>query len=104
LPGFEDSEGTNPEPLAAAPAACFSMALSDAGHPLSSIHMAARVHLRVVSGAPAIQQLDLNTRADVPGLGPEEFQECAEQAKASCITSHALGGVAQINLPATLAS
>src|SRR6266516_6768120 len=49
LPGFEDSEGTNPEELlAAAHAACFSMALSlglsDAGHPPSSISTTARVH------------------------------------------------------------
>ena len=109
LPGFEDSEGTNPEELlAAAHAACFSMALSlglsDAGHPPSSINTAARVHLRVVGGTPAIQQIDLTTEADVPGLGPEEFQDCAEQAKSSCIISRALGGVAQINLSATLAS
>jgi organic hydroperoxide reductase OsmC/OhrA len=37
-------------------------------------------------------------------LGPEEFQDRAEQAKSSCIISRALGGVAQINLSATLAS
>jgi organic hydroperoxide reductase OsmC/OhrA len=36
-------------------------------------------------------------------LGPEEFQDRAEQAKSSCIISRALGGVAQINLSATLA-
>ncbi len=109
LPGFEGGEGTNPEELlAAAHAACFSMALSlglsDAGHPPSAINTAARVHLRVVGGAPAIQQIDLTTEADVPGLGPEEFQDHAEQAKTSCIISRALGGVGQINLSATLAS
>ena len=109
LPGFEQGEGTNPEELlAAAYAACFSMALSlglsDAGHPPSSVNTAARVHLRVVGGAPVIQQIDLTTEANVPGLGPEEIQDCAEQAKSSCIISRALGGVAQINLSATLAS
>jgi osmotically inducible protein OsmC len=109
LPGFEGGEGTNPEELlAAAHAACFSMALSlglsDAGHPPSSIQTTARVHLRVVGGAPAIQQIDLTTEADVPGLGPEEFQDHAEQAKSGCIISRALGGVGQINLSATLAS
>jgi osmotically inducible protein OsmC len=109
LPGFERGEGTNPEELlAAAHAACFSMALSlglsDAGHPPSSIDTAARVHLRVAGGAPAIQQIDFTTEADVPGLGPEEFRDHAEQAKTSCIISRALGGVAQINLSATLAS
>ena len=109
LPGFEVSEGTNPEELlAAAHAACFSMALSlglsDAGHPPSSIKTTARVHLRIVGGAPAIQQIDLNTEADVPGLDQEEFQDHAERAKTSCIISRALGGVGQINLSATLAS
>jgi organic hydroperoxide reductase OsmC/OhrA len=37
-------------------------------------------------------------------LGPEEFQDHAEQAKSSCIISRALGGVGQVNLSATLAS
>jgi lipoyl-dependent peroxiredoxin len=109
LPGVEQGEGTNPEELlAAAHAACFSMALSlalsDAGHPPAAINTAARVHLRVVGGAPAIQQIDLTTEADVPGLGPEEFRDRAEHAKSSCIISRALGGVAQINLSATLVS
>jgi osmotically inducible protein OsmC len=109
LPGFDDGERTNPEePLAAAHAACFSMALglglSDAGHPPSSINPTARIHLRLAGGAPAIQQIDLKTAADVPRMGQEEFQDHAERAKTSCIISHALGGVAQITLSATLAS
>lgn len=107
LPGFEDGNGTNPEELlAAAHAACFSMALSlglsGAGHPPSSIRTTAHVHLRIVGNAPAIQQIDLTTEADVPGLGQEEFQGLAEQAKASCIISRALGGVPHINLSASL--
>jgi lipoyl-dependent peroxiredoxin len=109
LPGFEHGEGTNREDLlAAAHAACFSMALSlalsNAGHPPSSIQTTAHVHLRVAGGGPAIQQIDLNTEADVPGLDQVEFQDHARQAKKSCIISRALGGVAQINLSATLAS
>ena len=109
LPGFEDGEGINPEELlAAAHAACFSMALSlglsDAGHPPSSIQTTACVHLRVVGGAPAIAQIDLHTVADVPGLGPEEFQDYAEQAKTGCIISRALGGVGHISLSAALGS
>jgi osmotically inducible protein OsmC len=109
LPGFEPGKGTNPEELlAAAHAACFSMALSlalsDAGHPPSSISTTARVHLRIVGGAPAIQQIDLETEADVPGLDREQFQDLAERAKTSCIISRALGGVEQINLSATLTS
>jgi hypothetical protein len=36
-------------------------------------------------------------------LGPEDFQDRAEQAKTSCIISRALGGVGHINPSATLA-
>jgi osmotically inducible protein OsmC len=109
VPGFGGGEGTNPEELlAAAHAACFSMALSPglsgAGHPPSAINTAARVHLRVVGGAPAIRQIDLSTEADVPGLDPEGFQDHAERAKTSCIISRALGGAGPISLSATLAS
>jgi osmotically inducible protein OsmC len=109
LPGFKDGPGTNPEELlAAAHAACFSMALSleltEAGHPPSSLTTAARVHLRIAGGAPTIQQIDLETEGDVPGLAPEAFRKHAEYAKASCIISRALAGVERINLAAELAS
>lgn len=109
LPGFEEGKGTNPEELlAAAHAACFSMALSlelsGAGHIPSAISTTARVHLRSAGGPPTVQQIDLTTEADVRGLSQEEFRNHAEQAKTTCIISRALGGVARINLSATLAS
>jgi len=110
LPGFEAGAGTNPEELlAAAHAACFNMALSyaltEAGFaPPRSVQTRARVHLRNVGGAPTIQQIDIETEADVPGLDQGAFSEHAEQAKTSCIISRALGGVEQINLSAALAS
>ena len=67
----EDTQDTNPEELlAAAHAACFSMALSlgltESGHPPAAIDTTARVHLRVVDGAPTIQQIDLETRGTCP--------------------------------------
>jgi lipoyl-dependent peroxiredoxin len=107
LPGFDDGAGTNPEELlAAAHAACFTMALSlglsEAGHPPSSIETTARVHLRVIAGAPTISQIDLETEGDVPGLDNEAFREHAEQAKTSCIISRALSGVEEIKLSAAL--
>jgi osmotically inducible protein OsmC len=110
LPGFEDGAGTNPEELlAAAHAACFSMALSlaltEAGGPApGSIQTRARVHLRNVDGMPTIQQIDIETEGEVPGLDQDGFRERAEQAKTGCIISRALGGVEQINLSATLVS
>jgi osmotically inducible protein OsmC len=110
LPGFEAGAGTNPEELlAAAHAACFSMALSlgltEAGHaPPRFVRTRARVHLRFGGGAPTIQQIDLETEADVPGLDKATLREHAEQAKTNCIISRALGGVEQINISAALTS
>jgi osmotically inducible protein OsmC len=97
LPGFEDGTGTNPEELlAAAHAACFTMALSlaltEAGlDPPRSLQTRASVHLRYVDGAPTIQQIDLETEGDVPGLDEAGFRERAEEAKTGCIVSRALG-------------
>jgi lipoyl-dependent peroxiredoxin len=106
---FEDGTGTNPEELiAAAHAGCFSMALcqtlSTAGHSPRSIGTTARVHLRLVDGVPTIQQIDLETTGDVPGLDDVGFRELAEQAKATCAVSRALGGVESITVSATLAA
>jgi lipoyl-dependent peroxiredoxin len=73
---FESAEGTNPEELlGAAEAGCFSMALSlgltRIGHPPKSIHTTARVHLgRFVNGF-AIDQIELETVAEVPAWIPE---------------------------------
>jgi osmotically inducible protein OsmC len=108
-PGSEESTDTNPEEvLAAAHAACFSMAvsmhLSEAGHAPTSIETQARVHLRIVEGKPTIQQIDLETEAHAPGLDAAAFHDLVEDAKATCIISRALGGVDQINVSASLAS
>jgi lipoyl-dependent peroxiredoxin len=107
LPGFENGPETNPEELlAAAHAACFNMALSyaltEAGLDPRAIHTQARVHLRNVGGAPTIQQIDIETEGEVPGLDQDGFRARAEEAKNGCIISRALGGVEQINLVARL--
>lgn len=104
---FEDGAGTNPEELiAAAHAGCFSMALSyilgEAGHPPRSIETTARVHLRIVDGAPTLQRVDLEVRGEVPGLDEEGFCEAAERAKSTCAVSRALSGVETITVSAAL--
>jgi osmotically inducible protein OsmC len=81
-----------------------SRALTDAGHRPDSIETHARVHLRVVDGAPTIQQIDLETQGDVPGIDEAAFRERAEEAKSTCIVSRALAGVEQVTLSATLVS
>ncbi|HEY1569990.1 MAG TPA: OsmC family peroxiredoxin [Pseudonocardiaceae bacterium] len=109
LPGFDDEPGTNPEELlATAHAACFSMALalslSGAGHPPRSIETTARVHLRNTDGMPTIEQIDLETTADAPGLEEQALAEHAMGAKTTCIISRALAGVGQINVAVTSAA
>ncbi len=104
---FEEGEGTNPEELiAAAHAACFSMALSNGlaghGHPPDSIRTSARVFLRNVDGAPTIQRIELETEGRVPGIDQDHFQFHAEEAKAGCPVSRALAGVSEIELTARL--
>jgi osmotically inducible protein OsmC len=106
---FEDGPGANPEQLiAAAHAACFSMALSaalaDAGTPVDSVKTDATVTLRFVDGAPTITKIELSTVGQVPGIDEAAFQEAAAGAKAGCPVSRALAGVPEITLEASLAS
>jgi osmotically inducible protein OsmC len=105
---FEDGPGSNPEQLiAAAHAACFSMALSGnlsrAGTPPESISTEASVTLRFVDGAPTITKIALVTTGRVPGIDQDAFVKQAEAAKAGCPVSRALAGVPEITLEATLA-
>jgi osmotically inducible protein OsmC len=105
---FEDGPGANPEQLiAAAHAACFSMALSaglaDAGTPVESVRTDATVTLRFVDGAPKITNIALTTVGKVPGIDAAAFQAAAEGAKANCPVSKALTGVDEISLTASLA-
>jgi lipoyl-dependent peroxiredoxin len=105
---FENGPGANPEQLiAAAEAACFSMALSaalaDAGTPVESVQTDATVTLRFVDDAPTITSVALTTVGRVPGIDESAFKEAAEGAKRNCPVSRALGGVPEITLEASLA-
>jgi osmotically inducible protein OsmC len=106
---FEDGPGANPEQLiAAAHAACFSMALAagleQAGTPAESVKTDASVTLRQVDGAPTITSIALVTLASVPGIEESAFHQAAEQAKAGCPVSRALAGVPEITLEASLSA
>ena len=105
----EGEEGTNPEELlAAAEAACFSMALSlilgNDGHTAESIRTSARCQLRNVDGNPTITQVAVEVEGKVPGIDQETFEQAATQAKEGCVVSRALAGVDEITLKATLVS
>jgi len=104
---FEGGPGSNPEQLiAAAHAACFSMALSAAleraGTPVESVQTDATVTLRLIDGAPVITNIALVTRGRVPGIDEATFAKEAESAKANCPVSKALAGVPEITLEASL--
>jgi lipoyl-dependent peroxiredoxin len=104
---FEEGDGTNPEELiAAAHAGCFSMALSGelgrAGHSAESVETTATVHLDKVEEGFGITRIVLETRARVPGVSDDEFQQLAEGAKKGCPVSRALAAVDTIELRASL--
>jgi osmotically inducible protein OsmC len=103
---FEEGPGTNPEELiGAAHAGCFSMALSGelgrAGHEPTRVATTARVHLVKGDAGFEIRRIELDTEAEVPGIGEEKFQELAEAAKKGCPVSRALAAT-EITLQARL--
>jgi len=103
---FENGTGTNPEELiAAAHAACFSMALSaeleKAGHKGDQVSTTATVVLEFVDGKPTVTTIHLKTEAKVPGIEDAAFQEIAAGAKAGCPISRLLAA-AKIDLDAKL--
>jgi osmotically inducible protein OsmC len=92
---FENEKGTNPEELiAAAHAACFSMALSlflgNAGMTADSIDTTATVTLEKVGDAFTVTSSHLETKAKIPNADPAAFQKAAEGAKAGCPISRLL--------------
>lgn len=101
-----DSAGlTSPEELiAAAHAACFSMALShglaQAGTSPERLDVAATVTFVPGTG---ITKSALTVRGTVPGLSEAAFVEAAEAAKLGCPVSKALAAVPEITLEASLA-
>lgn len=102
---FENAKGTNPEELiAAANAACYSMALahhlSQKGHVPESIITEATLSL----DNGVIARMHLRTRGRVPGLGEADFKRMAEDAEKQCKVSNALRGSVAITLDAALAT
>lgn len=104
---FEDGKGTNPEQLiAAAHAACFSMAFSNglatAGFKPTSVETKASVALNKDATGFSITEITLDCDADVPGITEAAFYEIGNAAKAGCPISKALAAVPSITLNAKL--
>jgi lipoyl-dependent peroxiredoxin len=103
----DDRRGTNPEEiLAAAHAACFTMAFSfaceKAGFPTTAVDTQARVRLASQGEGFLIDRIVLTLKASVPGLDEAQFQALAMAAKRECPLSKALASVPEISLQATL--
>jgi osmotically inducible protein OsmC len=102
--GEEAGKTTPEELLAAAHAACFSMALSNvlakAGHAPERLETSATVTFVPGTG---ITKSALSVRATVPGIEEAAFQDAAEDARQNCPVSKALAAVPEITLDASLA-
>ena len=95
---FGDQKGTNPEELlAAAEAACFSMALSAGleknGTPPTKVETRAACTVEKVGEGFKITTMKLDVRAQVPNIDAAAFQKVAEATKTGCPVSQALAGV-----------
>lgn len=104
---FENAGGTNPEELlAAAEAACFSMALSaaleGAGMTPNSVKTTAHCTIEKVGSDFSITTMKLDVEADVPGADPDAFNGIAEKTLNGCPVSRALTGNVKLEMDAKL--
>ena len=105
----EAAEGkTSPEELiAAAHAACYSMAFSNilagAGHVATQLDTSGVATFAKTDAGMRITTMELVVVGQVPGITAEAFAELAEEAKTGCPVSNALAGNVEITLEATLA-
>ena len=100
---FENAKGTNPEELiAAAHAACYSMAfsnyLSTQGHVPDTITTKATISLE----DGRITKMHLETRGKVTGLDNDTFKRMADEAEKKCPVSNLLRPGLSISLDASL--
>jgi osmotically inducible protein OsmC len=107
---FGDTPGTNPEELiAAAHAACFSMAfasrLKRSGYQPQGIETHATCIMSPQEqGGFKITRMRLEVQAQVPGIDETTFRRIAQEAETGCPVSTALRGGVEIELGAALVS
>ena len=104
---FESGAGSNPEELlAAAEAACFSMALGAGleknGTPPTRIETTAACTVQPVPGGFGITTMKLNVQAKVPNIDKVKFDQIAQETKEGCPVSKALKGNVELLLEARL--
>lgn len=106
---FEEGTGSNPEELlAAAEAACYSMALSAGleknGTPAKSVETTARCTVEKVGEGFTITKMHLDVKATVPNIDDATFQKLARDTKDGCPVSKAFKGNLDLQVNATLSS
>ena len=104
---FENASGSNPEELlAAAEAACFSMALSAGlergGHTATSVDTTAHCTIDKVGDGFKVTKMRLEVRASVPNMDAGEFKKIAEATKDGCPISQVMKGNVPIELDVRL--
>ncbi|MFI5257420.1 MAG: OsmC family peroxiredoxin [Gemmatimonadales bacterium] len=104
---FENGAGSSPEELlAAAHAACYSMALSvgleQAGFTPKQVDTQAACTVEKVGAGFKITTMRLTTRASVPKIDEAKFQSIAAATKEGCPVSGALKNNVQMELEAKL--
>jgi osmotically inducible protein OsmC len=104
---FESQPGTNPEELiAAAHAACYSMALTltlnEKGYQPQQVQTQATCTVESQDGGFKITKIQLDTQGDVSGLDAETFKQIAQEAEQICPVSNALRGNVAIDLNASV--
>jgi osmotically inducible protein OsmC len=104
---FENGRGTNPEELiAAAHAACFTMALSaqlgGANLTPESLETSAALTMEKLDAGWTVTKIHLDVTGRVPGADDAAFQKAAGDAKAGCPISRLLK--AEITMTARLAT
>jgi len=104
---FGNTPGSNPEELlAAAEAACYSMALSlgleQNGTPPQRVETKAACTIDKVGEGFKITTMVLTVRAKVPNVDAPTFRKIAEATKDGCPVSGALKGNVKIDLNASL--
>jgi osmotically inducible protein OsmC len=98
---------TSPEELiAAAHASCFAMALSNAldqgGNPPERLEISAVCTFDIDN--VKVSSVDLDIRAQVPGIDKDGFQDAVGEAEQGCPVSNALRGNVEIRVNASLES
>lgn len=104
---FENGTGSNPEELlAAAHAACYSMALGigleQAGFPAGKVETQAACTVEKQGAGFKITRMKLTVTAQVPKIDDERFQSIAAATKEGCPVSGAIKGNVQMDLEARL--